>query len=92
MDQHRIDELSTEPPEYLSGHIHQSLIEDARVGEQGISVTVTPGNVFLTGVVTTAERREAITVVARELAPEHRIHNQVSVAAFQEPTEAEALS
>jgi osmotically-inducible protein OsmY len=92
MDQDRKDELSTEPPEYLSGHIHQELIEDPRVSEQGISVTVTPGNVFLTGVVSTVERRDAISVVASELAPEHRIHNQVSVAAFQEPTEEEALS
>lgn len=92
MDQHRRDELSTEPAEYLSGHIHQELIQDPRVSEQGISVTVTPGNVFLTGVVSTVERRDAITVVARELAPEHRIHNQVSIAAFGEPTDQEALS
>lgn len=92
MEQHRRDELSAEAPEYLAGHIHQSLTEDERVSEQGISVTVTPGNVFLTGVVSTAERRDAISAVASELAPAHRIHNQVSVAVFREPTEEEALS
>jgi hypothetical protein len=90
-DAHRED-LTKEPPEYLGGHIHQTLAEDPRVSEQGITVTVTPGNIFLTGVVSTAERRDAISVVTSELAPEHRIHNQVSVAVFREPTEEEALS
>ena len=92
MDRHRKDELTAEPAEYLSGHIHQTLAEDPRVSEQGISVTVTPGNVFLTGVVSTEERRKAISMVAAELAPDLRIHNQVSVAVFREPTEEEALS
>lgn len=87
MDAHRL-----EAPEYLAGHIHQQLTEDPRVIEQGITVTVTPGNVFLSGVVSTAERRDAITVVASELAPDHRIHNQVTVADFLEPTAEEALS
>jgi osmotically-inducible protein OsmY len=79
-------------PEYLAGHIHETLAEDPRVSEQGISVSVTPGNIFLTGIVSTDERREAISVVARELAPDHRIHNQVTVGTFPEPTGQEVLT
>lgn len=87
-----MDSQHLDVPEYLAGHIHETLAEDPRVSEQGISVSVTPGNVFLTGVVSTTERRDAISEVARELAPDHRIHNQVTVATFPEPTAQEVLT
>jgi hypothetical protein len=87
-----MDDLPGDAPEYLAGHIHQHLAEDPRVTEQGITVTATPGHLFLTGIVSTAERREAISVVAGELAPGYRIHNEVTVADFPEPTAQEALS
>ncbi|HZG95719.1 MAG TPA: BON domain-containing protein [Mycobacteriales bacterium] len=87
-----MDTPHSDVPEYLAGHLHETLAEDPRVSEQGICVTVTPGNVFLTGVVSTVERRDAITEVAHEVAPDHRIHNQVTVGAFPEPTAQEALT
>jgi osmotically-inducible protein OsmY len=86
------DDPRADVPEYLAGHLHQTLAEDPRVTEQGITVTTTPGNVFLTGIVSTVERRDAISVVAGELAPGYQIHNQVTVAVFPEPTAQEALS
>lgn len=78
--------------EYLEGHLHQRLAEDPRVSEQGISVKVTPAGIFLSGVVGTAQRRDAITEVAQEYAGGHRVHNEVTVAAFPEPTADEELS
>lgn len=77
--------------EYVEGHLHQRLAEDPRVSEQGISVTCTDGVIHLTGVVVTAERRDAISVVAAEYAGDHELHNDVVVGAFPEPTGEEAL-
>ncbi|MEO6713615.1 MAG: BON domain-containing protein [Mycobacteriales bacterium] len=78
--------------EYVEGHLHQRLAEDPRVSEQGIGVTVAEGEIYLTGVVGTAERRDAISVVAAEYAAEHQVHNGVTVGTFPEPTAEEALT
>jgi osmotically-inducible protein OsmY len=81
-----------EQDEYLTGHLHQRLAEDPRVSEQGIVVRVAGGEIYLAGVVATRERREAISVVARECCGGHRVHNEVAVCAFPEPTAQESLS
>jgi osmotically-inducible protein OsmY len=73
--------------EYLEGHLHQRLAEDPRVSEQGIIVKVAGADVFLTGVVGSPERRDAITQVAQEYADGHRVHNEVTVGSFPEPAE-----
>lgn len=77
--------------EYVEGHLHQRLAEDPRVSEQGICVKCTDGVIYLTGVVSTAERRDAISVVAAEYAGDHKVNNEVTVGTFPEPTEEEAL-
>lgn len=78
--------------EYLEGHLHQHLAEDPRVSDQSIGVLVTDAEIFLTGVVGTAERREAVSAVAAEYAGPRVVHNEVTVAAFPEPAAGEARS
>jgi osmotically-inducible protein OsmY len=71
-----------EPPDYAVERLRQALADD--VAELGVQVTMAGGDVFLHGHVGTAERREAITEMARHVLPEHRVHNQTTVGAFPE--------
>ena len=78
--------------EYLAQHLRDALAHDPRVAELGISVTVGPGEIHLSGEVTTEERRDAIATVSRELLPDHQIRNQVTVTPLCPPDYMETLS
>lgn len=74
-----------EPDVYLAEQIRQALIQDPRVNELYVQVTVTGRDVYLRGTVATPERQRAIAAVAGEILPEHEIHNQTKVGAYPEP-------
>ena len=78
-----------EPDVYLAEQVRQALILDPRVNELYVQVTVTGRQVFLSGTVATAERREAVAVVAQEILPGHEVHNQTKVGSYPEPDAAE---
>jgi osmotically-inducible protein OsmY len=81
----------TEAPQYSAARIQQAVAEDARTTELGIKVTVRPGHVFLRGEVMSPVRRERLTEVVAELAPDLQIHNEVRVADVPEPADEETL-
>jgi osmotically-inducible protein OsmY len=66
-------------PEYLAERVHRAITTDARSTEQGIDVRVVGDEVYLSGAVTSAERRDAVAEVASEAADGRRIHNGVEV-------------
>lgn len=66
-------------PEYLAERVHQAVTTDPRTNEQGVQVRVTDDELFLTGEVASAERRDAVAEVAAEVVPDRRIHNDVRV-------------
>ena len=84
--------MTDEPDVYTVEHIRDALARDDRVGDLGVHVTMTSAGVFLTGDVATAERRDAITEVVRELLPDAEIHNQTTVATYPEPPDMEVLT
>jgi hypothetical protein len=78
--------------DYVVGHVEDALARDPRVNEQGLHVAVAAGRVFVTGTVSTQQRREAIASVVAELLPEHELRNEVTVASdYPEPAEMEHL-
>jgi hypothetical protein len=81
-----------EPEVYLIEHVARTLAEDPRVGELELQVRVVGGKVFISGVVATAERQEAVTAVARELLPGYEISNLTTVTSLDEPEEVERLT
>jgi hypothetical protein len=81
-----------EPKHYLVGRIREALAEDPRVNELNVEATVAAGKIFLTGIVATAQRREAISEVVRELLPGYDIYNETTVEAISETDEMENLS
>src|SRR5688572_26847636 len=74
-----------EPDVYLAEQVRQALIQDPRVNELYVQVTVTGRDVYLRGTVATPERQRAIAAVAGEILPDREIHNQTKVGAYPEP-------
>jgi len=71
-------------PEYVAEHVRQAITTDGRTTEQGIDVRVVGDEVYLSGAVTSEERRDAVAEVAAEAAPGRPIRNEVVVT---EPTD-----
>ena len=65
---------------YLVQHVREALAHDPRVGELELGVDVRGTELFVTGEVLTEDRRDAIAEVAREVAPDLELHNQVRVS------------
>ncbi len=78
--------------DYLAQHVTDALAQDPRVADLGISVTVEPGSVRLSGQVATEERRDAAALVAQETLAGHEIHNEITVSACDDPDGVEHLS
>jgi osmotically-inducible protein OsmY len=86
-----VSATTEEPLEYLLGRIQQALATDDRTGELELDVRIAAGRIFLTGTVATAERRDAVQAVVREVAPDLEIVNELSLVPAAEPGPAESL-
>lgn len=79
--------LDGEPPHYLVGRIHEVLAHDPRVSELTVRARVVGRKLFLTGHVMTDERRDAVSTVVKEVAPDLDLHNEVAVLHCPERTD-----
>ena len=73
--------MTAKDPEerYLPEHLHEALLADPRVGEQGLEVTADAHCIHVTGTVPTEARRDAVVEVVAELAPGWEICNEVEL-------------
>jgi osmotically-inducible protein OsmY len=83
---------SDPPPGYTEAHVAEALATDPRVSTLGIEVSIRAHEVFLSGDVGTAERRDAVSEVVAELLPGYRVHNDTSAREFPPGVETEHLS
>ena len=81
------DELST----YDTEHLRDALIHDPRVNELDVHVQMVNATLVVTGNVASDQRRDAITAVISELAPEVEIRNDVSVTDLSAPSGQEVV-
>lgn len=84
--------MSGQQPEYMVARIQDALATDPRTGELELDVRIAGGRVFLVGAVATAERREAVEQVVREVVPDLEVLNELSVTEDQGPGPAEPVS
>lgn len=77
--------------DYVAAHVQEALARDPRVNEPELEVQVVNGRVFVTGVVPTNERREAIEAVVHDVSPESDVENQTTVARYPEAGEPERV-
>lgn len=75
---------------YLATHLQEALANDSRVHEPELRVVIRGGRIHVTGSVPTAQRRDAVSEVIRELAPDVGIDNFVEVSTF-EPNQGSEL-
>lgn len=80
-----------EPSPYLGQHIRDALATGG-TAELGVDVQVTPGGVYLTGSVASAEQREELGLVAAREAGGLIVHNDVVVAHGEPDVDIEVLS
>lgn len=77
--------------DYIAAHMQEALARDPRVNEPELEVQVVNRRVFVTGVVPTNERREAIEAVVRDVSPDLDVENQTTVARYPEAGEPERV-
>lgn len=71
---------------YLQEKLRKALAEDARVGETNIRVAHAGGCLWISGSVASEERRVAALLVAREIAGDIEIRNDIEVLQVSGPT------
>ena len=77
---------------YDAEHIREQLIADPRTNALDVQVQLAGAALVVTGNVASAERRDTIAQVVRELAPGVEVRNDISVTSFTEPTGQEVVS
>jgi hypothetical protein len=77
---------------YLVGHLHEALLADSRLHEQGLEVVVVSmRRIAIHGEVATAARRDAVLEVVRSLAPDVDVLDDLHVSALQTDVQTEHL-
>ena len=77
---------------YLVGHLHEALIADSRLHEQGLEiVVVSMGRIAIHGEVATVARRDAVLEVIHSLAPDADVLDDLHVSTLQTDVQTEHL-
>ncbi|GAA3223683.1 hypothetical protein ACFO1B_36080 [Dactylosporangium siamense] len=77
--------------QHVESELHQLLIEDARISEQGIRIVRAGDGVSLVGEVESAERRDLICRVVAEAFPDLPVRCNIGLTRVQEPQDVEEL-
>jgi osmotically-inducible protein OsmY len=77
--------------DYLIAHIREALAHSPDVGALDVQVEVADEMIFLSGTIDCHAKRAASTRVAQEVAPEHRVINNMSVLELQPSDTVEVL-
>jgi osmotically-inducible protein OsmY len=81
----------SEPTQYLVARLRDALAHDNRVAALDIQVRIVGQDLYLTGQVATAARRDAARSVVHDVAPELEVHNQLDVLPVGVPTGREEI-
>jgi osmotically-inducible protein OsmY len=77
---------------YLVEHVREALLRDPELSELHLDVSVAGEKVYVTGVVPTRARRDAVGRVAAEVAGDRAVHNDTTVEEIEAPAGAERLT
>jgi osmotically-inducible protein OsmY len=81
----------SEPTQYLVARLRDALAHDHRVAALDLQVRIVGDDLYLTGAVSTAPRREAAEAVVHDVAPELQVHNQLDVLPVAAPSGREEI-
>ena len=77
--------------QYLAGKLQEAIAVDARVNALDIKVMISHGRVYLTGEVSSEERRAAVQAIAEEILPDLEVRNEITVIEMHDARKPEAL-
>lgn len=80
-----------EPITYVVAHLHEALLRDERLYEQGIEIVVVGDRLALRGEVATPERRDAAVALVHQLVPDIELVDDLCVSSPVRGGEQEAL-
>lgn len=80
------------PDDYIVRHVRDALAGDPRALELGVEVAVAGDRLILSGTVATPAQRRSIVEVAAEVAPGHRVVDELAVVPHDEAGDTEELS
>jgi len=80
------------PMQYVVARVRDALAHDARVAALDLQVRIVGSELFLTGMVSSAPRRDAAEAVVRGEVPHLTIHNQLDVLPSDAPIGREEIS
>ena len=83
--------MSERRADYLPEAIREKLIHDPRVAEQDLQVQLHEHRVLLGGNVASAQLKQQITEVAKELLPDYEIVNETTIVSAAEPDTEEPV-
>jgi hypothetical protein len=78
-------------PAYFLAWVHECLARDERVGELDLTLDLRAGRLYITGNVSSVERREALSACVHELARDLEISNDTTVMGFTASGESEFM-
>ena len=86
------NDLAAGDDTYLVGHLHEALLADSRVHEQGLEiVVVSMRRIAIHGEVATTARRDAVLEVIRSLAPDADVLDDLHVSSLRTDVQTEHL-
>jgi hypothetical protein len=80
------------PTQYVVAHLRELLAHDERVAALDVQIRIVGSEVFLTGTVSSPERRAAVEAVVREEVPHLTPHNQLDVLPADAPSGREEIA
>jgi hypothetical protein len=82
----------TDDDTYLVAHLHQALVADSRLCEQGLDIeVVSMQRIVVRGEVATPERRDAALEVIRRMAPSAALIDDVHISSARADVQIEQL-
>ena len=86
------DDVAAGEDTYLVGHLHEALLADSRLHEQGLEiVVVSMRRIAIHGEVATAARRHAVLEVIHDLAPDVDVVDDLHVSSLHTDVQTEHL-
>jgi osmotically-inducible protein OsmY len=79
------------PAQYVVARVREALAHDEHVAALDLQVRIVGDDLFLTGTVSSAPRRDAAEAVVRTQVPDLRIHNQLDVLPVDAPSSSEEI-
>ena len=83
--------MSSEPTQYLVARLRDALAHDHRVAALDLQVRIVGHDLYLTGAVASAPRRDAAEAVVHDGAPQLNVNNQLDVLPVAAPTGQEEI-